>query len=77
MEDPFATVEIRNPNGHDALFTVKVSFKDKYGYTLLDTGNQVSVPAKDKTTYRVPVASSGRVDVIDQCEVDPRAAAVR
>ncbi len=77
LEDPYATVEIRNPNGRDALFTVKVNFKDKHGYPLLDTGDQVSVPAKDKTTYRVAVASSGRVGMIDSCEVDPRAAAVR
>ncbi|WP_225889272.1 hypothetical protein [Streptomyces resistomycificus] len=76
-EDPYATVEIRNPNGRDALFTVKVNFKDEHGYPLFDTGDQVSVPAKDKTTYRVAVASSGRVGMIERCEVDPRAAAVR
>ncbi len=75
--DPYATVEIRNPNGRNAILTVKVNFKDKHGYTVFDTGNEVSVPAKDKATYRVPVASSGRVDMIDQCEVDPRATAVR
>ncbi|MFG2357521.1 hypothetical protein [Streptomyces sp. NPDC048521] len=77
MEDPYATVEIRNPNGRDGLFTVKVRFKDKHGYTMMDTGDQVPVPAKDRTTFRVPVAGSGRVDAIDHCEVDPRAAAVR
>lgn len=74
-EDPYATVEIRNPNVRDGLFTVKVAFKDKHGYTLIDTSDQVSVPAKDKTTLRVAVASSGHVDMIDRCEVDPRAAA--
>ncbi|MFF3334139.1 hypothetical protein ACFYWX_32100 [Streptomyces sp. NPDC002888] len=77
MEDPYATVEIRNPNGRDGLFTVRVNFKDKHGYTMIDTSDQVSVPAKDKTTFRVPVASSGRVEMIDECEVDPRAAADR
>ncbi|WP_028804980.1 hypothetical protein [Streptomyces sp. 142MFCol3.1] len=77
MEDPYATVEIKNPNGRDAIFDVKVTFKDQHGYTVIDTGDQVSVPAKDKTTYRVAVAGSGRVDMIDHCEVDPRAAAVR
>ncbi|WP_128092320.1 hypothetical protein [Streptomyces resistomycificus] len=76
-EEPYATIEIRNPNGRDALFTVKVNFKDKHGNPLLDTGDQVSVPAKDKTTYRVAVASAGRVGLIGRCEVDPRAAAVR
>ncbi|MFE6481625.1 hypothetical protein ACFVGN_01590 [Streptomyces sp. NPDC057757] len=77
MEDPYATVEIRNPNGRDGLFNLKVNFRDKYGRAVVDTGNQVWVPAKDRTTYRVPVASSGRLDVIDQCVVNPRAAAVR
>jgi hypothetical protein len=77
MEDPYATVEIRNPNGRDGLFTVKIHFKDKHGYTLIDTSDQVSVPAKDKTTFRVAVASTGRVDMIDHCEVDQKAAADR
>ncbi|MGY6025433.1 hypothetical protein [Streptomyces spinosirectus] len=76
-EDPYATVEIRNPNRRDGLFTVKVAFKDKHGYTMIDTSDQVSVPAQDKTTFRVAVASSGRVDMIAHCEVDPRAAADR
>ncbi|MGW4026760.1 hypothetical protein [Streptomyces sp. NPDC005009] len=75
MEDPYATVEIRNPNGRDAVLNVKVSFADKHGYTLLDTGNQISVPAKDKTTYRVP-AKMRYTDKIAQCEVDPVATAV-
>jgi hypothetical protein len=77
MEDPYATVEIRNPNGRDGLFTVKVAFKDKHGYTVIDTSDQVSVPAKDKTTFRVAVASSGRVDMIDHCHIDPTATADR
>ncbi|MFD7769199.1 hypothetical protein [Streptomyces sp. NPDC059787] len=75
MEDPYATVEIRNPNGRDAVLNVKVSFADKHGYTFLDTGNQILVPAKDKTTYRVP-AKMRYTDRIAQCEVDPVATAV-
>lgn len=77
MDDPYATVEVRNPNGREGLFTVRVSFKDEHGFTLIDTGDQVSVPAKDKATLRVPVAGSGRVDEIDHCEVNPRASADR
>ncbi|MFI2511651.1 hypothetical protein [Streptomyces sp. NPDC018972] len=75
MEDPYATVEIRNPNGRDAVLNMKVSFADKHGYTLLDTGSQISVPAKGKTTYRVP-AKMRYTDKIAQCEVDPVATAV-
>lgn len=76
-DDPYATVEIRNPNGRDAVFTVKIDFKDKRGSTMIDTGNQVSVPAKDTTTYRVAMASTGRLEEIARCEVNPRATADR
>ncbi|GAA4803285.1 hypothetical protein GCM10023220_35620 [Streptomyces ziwulingensis] len=73
MDDPYATVEVRNPNGREGLFTVRISFKDRTGFTLIDTVDQVSAPAKDTATYRVPVASTGRVDEIDHCVVEPRA----
>ncbi|MEV5784969.1 MULTISPECIES: hypothetical protein [Streptomyces] len=76
-EDPYATVEVRNPNGRDSVLTVKIAFKDARGFTMIDTSDQVSVPAKDKATVRVPVASAGHVDEIDHCEVDRRAVAVR
>ncbi|MFC5219813.1 hypothetical protein [Streptomyces coerulescens] len=76
-DDPYATVEVRNPNGRDGLFTVRISFKDAHGFTMIDTGDQVSVPAKGTATYRVAVASTGRVDQIDRCEVNPRATADR
>ncbi|MFF5477056.1 hypothetical protein ACFY5C_06900 [Streptomyces sp. NPDC012935] len=74
-DDPYATVEIRNPNGRAGIFTVRINFKDEHGFTLLETGNQVPVPAKGTTTHRVAVAGAGRVDEIDRCEVDPRATA--
>lgn len=75
VDDPYATVEVRNPNGREALFTVKVSFLDEHGSYLVHSSDQVSVPATDKATVRVPVAGSGRVDEIDHCEVEPRATA--
>ncbi|MFD0319325.1 hypothetical protein [Streptomyces flavalbus] len=75
MQDPYATVEIRNPNGRDAVLNLKVSFADNHGYTLLDTRHQVPVPAKDRTTYRVPITSSPHADKIVQCKVDPIATA--
>ncbi|MFI7396283.1 hypothetical protein [Streptomyces tendae] len=75
LEDPYGTVEISNPNGRDAVLNVKVSFADRNGAVLIDTGTQVSVPAKGKTTYRVP-ATSRYTDKIAQCKVDPVATAV-
>jgi hypothetical protein len=74
-EDPYATVEVRNPNGRDTVLDLKVSFADQYGFTLLDTGQQLLVPAKGTTTYRVPIAGSKYADKIVQCKVDPVAAA--
>ncbi|MFE1921113.1 hypothetical protein ACFW91_00910 [Streptomyces asoensis] len=56
---------------------MKINVKDKNGATMIDTGNQVSVSAKDATTYRVAMASTGRLDEIARCEVDPRATADR
>ncbi|MET8134464.1 MULTISPECIES: hypothetical protein [unclassified Streptomyces] len=77
QEDPYTTVEVRNPNGREVLFTVKVAFKDRTGFTMTDSGSQVSVPAKGKATVRLGAASAGAVDRLDHCEVDPRARAVR
>ncbi|MEU1080156.1 hypothetical protein ABZ368_07900 [Streptomyces sp. NPDC005908] len=76
MEDPYATVEIRNPNAREALLEVKTHFVDANGSPLLDTSNQVDVPAKDKVTYRVP-AKFQYTDRIAHCEVEPVVRAVR
>ncbi|MFD6919416.1 hypothetical protein ACFV99_04245 [Streptomyces sp. NPDC059944] len=71
--DPYTKVEVRNPNGREALFTVKVGYKDETGFTLADTTGQVSVPAKGRATLRVAAAGTGVLDRIDHCQVDPRA----
>ncbi|MFF5403877.1 hypothetical protein ACFY8K_03600 [Streptomyces misionensis] len=75
--DPYATVEVRNPNGREGVFMVKMSFKDARGFAIADTGNEVSVPAKGRTTLRVSAVSTGRVEEIAHCEVDPKAVADR
>ncbi|WP_405860698.1 hypothetical protein OG407_22810 [Streptomyces sp. NBC_01515] len=77
VADPYTTVEVRNPNGREALFTVKVAYKDRTGFTLADAGSQVSVPANGKATLRMAAASTGALDRLDHCEVDPRATADR
>lgn len=75
MEDPYATVEIGNPNAREAVLEVKGHFVDAYGSPLLDTVNQVGVPAKDKVTYRVS-AKIPYIERIARCEVKPVARAV-
>ncbi|WP_237544866.1 MULTISPECIES: hypothetical protein [unclassified Streptomyces] len=73
--DPYAVVEVRNPNGRAAVFFVKMAFKNGRGLVVISAGDQVSVPAKGRTTYRVSTISSGRVEEIAHCEVDPIAVA--
>lgn len=73
--DPYAVVEVRNPNGRAAVFFVKMTFKNGRGLVVISAGDQVSVPAKGRTTYRVSTISSGRVEEIAHCEVDPIAVA--
>ncbi|MEV7503120.1 hypothetical protein [Streptomyces sp. NPDC093018] len=75
MADPYAVVEVRNPNGRDAVFFVKMTFKNGRGLVVMTAGDQVSVPAKGRTTYRVSAISSGLIEEIAHCEVDPIAVA--
>ncbi|MFJ2159301.1 hypothetical protein [Streptomyces sp. NPDC087856] len=77
LDDPYSTVEVRNPNEREALFTVKVAYKNNNGSTLADTTSQVSVPANGRATLRMAAASTGILDRLDHCEVDPRATADR
>ncbi|MFF6985245.1 hypothetical protein [Streptomyces sp. NPDC010273] len=77
LDDPYSTVEVRNPNGREALFTVKVAYKGGNGSTLADTTSQVSVPANGRATLRMAAAGTGALDRLDHCEVDPRATADR
>ncbi|MFJ8054866.1 hypothetical protein [Streptomyces sp. NPDC096142] len=72
-DDPYTTVEVRNPNGREALFTVKVAYKSSAGATLADATSQVSVPANGRATLRMAAAGTGALDRLDHCEVEPRA----
>jgi len=76
-DDPYATVEVRNPNEREGTFAVKIIYKNAHGFAMSETYNQVSVPAKSSERVRVAVASMGPVDEIDRCEVNPRADAVQ
>ncbi|WP_406125339.1 hypothetical protein [Streptomyces sp. NBC_00989] len=76
VADPYTTVEVRNPNGREALFTVKVAYKDRTGFTMADASSQVSVPANGKATLRMAAASTGALDRLDHCEVDRLATAL-
>ncbi|WP_051720570.1 hypothetical protein [Streptomyces sp. NRRL F-2799] len=72
-DDPYTTVEVRNPNARDGIFTVRVSFKDESGFEMADTTDQVSVPANGTATHRVFGGRAGDVSRIEHCEVQRRA----
>ncbi|MGD1216832.1 hypothetical protein AB9Q10_00195 [Streptomyces krungchingensis] len=76
-DDPYTTVEVRNPNGRQGLFGVKIGYKDAHGSTMSESYDEVMVSAKSKAKVRVAAASAGPVEAIDRCEVSPRATAVR
>jgi hypothetical protein len=72
-EFPYATIEVSNPNGRKATFSISVTFKDAQDITVVDHYPDVTVPAKDKATVNVTVGGSGLVESVDHCEVDRRA----
>ncbi|GHF30565.1 hypothetical protein [Streptomyces griseoluteus] len=72
-DDPYTTVEVRNPNARDAVFTVKVGFRDGTGFKMAETTDQVSVPAKGTATRRVFGCRAGDVSRISHCDVQRRA----
>ncbi|WP_189717711.1 hypothetical protein [Streptomyces phaeofaciens] len=76
-DDPYTTVVVRNPNEREGTFGVKINYKDAHGFTMSETYQQVLVAAKGKARIRSAAASSGPLDKIDRCEVNPRATAVQ
>ncbi|MBB6415384.1 hypothetical protein [Streptomyces sp. AK010] len=70
---PYATVEVSNPNGRKAGFSVSVTFEDAQGITVVSRYGDVTVPANGRATVDVRVGGSGLVDSVDHCEVDRQA----
>jgi hypothetical protein len=71
---PYATVEVRNPNGRKAAFSVSVTFEDAQGITVVDRYGDVTVPANGTATVGVRVGGgAGLVESVDHCEVDGQA----
>ncbi|GHE38831.1 hypothetical protein [Streptomyces capitiformicae] len=72
-KEPYATVEVTNPNAVDAEFWVEVSFLDKNGVLLEDGSWKVDVAAGDKSTARIEMAEETLAEATDHCEVEPEA----
>ncbi|MEU4085960.1 hypothetical protein [Streptomyces aureus] len=75
-DDPYTTAVVRNPNGREGTFGLKIHYKDAHGFTMSETYEQVLVAAKGSERVRVAAASLGPIDEISRCEVSPRATAV-
>ncbi|MEU9570034.1 hypothetical protein AB0D62_09110 [Streptomyces massasporeus] len=69
----YATVEVSNPNGRTADFSVSVTFEDAQGLTVVSRYGDVTVPANGRATVDVRVGGSGLVDSVDHCQVDRQA----
>ncbi len=70
---PYATVEVGNPNGRKAAFSVSVTFEDAQDLTVVTRYADVTVPARGTATVDVRVGGTGLVDSVDHCVVDRQA----
>ncbi|MFJ9179132.1 hypothetical protein [Streptomyces sp. NPDC102360] len=69
----YATVEVTNPKSRRARFDVRAEFLDASGATVTSVGHEVEVPAKGRTTARVPVGSADLAAKVDHCDITPDA----
>ncbi|MFD8502742.1 hypothetical protein ACWDR2_01250 [Streptomyces sp. NPDC003631] len=67
---PYATVEVRNPNGRAGRFRVQVVFQDGRDTEVAREFGDVRVPAEGRATVEVALGP-GLVDAVDHCRADP------
>ncbi|MYR45134.1 hypothetical protein [Streptomyces sp. SID5910] len=70
-DDPYATVEITNPNDREYTFAVTVFFKDGGDVSLDDAREEATVPAGSATRVRLAFDAPGMT--ADHCELDDAA----
>ena len=70
---PYATVEVSNPNGRKATFTVDVLFMADADSAIDSDYLHVTVPAKGKKTVKAPFSEVDHFDLLDHCEVSKTA----
>ncbi|MBQ1094451.1 hypothetical protein [Streptomyces sp. B93] len=76
-EQPYATVEVTNPNTTDGVFTVSLTFEDATGTGIIAQHQAVDVPALDTATVRIDLGSAEpEAADVDHCEADELAPAV-
>ncbi|CAL9498497.1 hypothetical protein SUDANB6_03396 [Streptomyces sp. enrichment culture] len=73
--EPYAVVEVTNPNAHGGTFRVRVDFTDDGTHRTLDSAyRDVTLSAAETRTVEVPF--DGSPAALDHCEVAPEAAPV-
>ncbi|MGW2518864.1 hypothetical protein ACWC09_17995 [Streptomyces sp. NPDC001617] len=74
VKQPYATVEVSNPNDTAGTFEVTVTFKDAKGGVVASQVDKVDVPASGTVTVHEQVGG-GSVARVDHCEVEDLAPA--
>ncbi|MFE9494628.1 hypothetical protein [Streptomyces collinus] len=74
--DPYAKVQVTNPNATRATFAVTVYLKDRSGRSIDFDDLDVTVPAHAGRTARIPVDKADLAR-LDHCEPQPNAPAAR
>ncbi|WP_461084392.1 hypothetical protein [Streptomyces deserti] len=73
VKEPYATVEVTNPNAVETAFWVAVSFRDGQDATIKDETWRIDVPADDKLTVDIEMSRKSKASSVDHCEVEPKA----
>ncbi|MEU3255046.1 hypothetical protein [Streptomyces sp. NPDC006997] len=75
-DQPYATVEVTNPNAAEGTFTVTVDFEDATYAVIAAPQQEIDVPAHETVTMRVDLGSAeSQVADIDHCEAEELAPA--
>ncbi|MYU20401.1 hypothetical protein [Streptomyces sp. SID8352] len=71
-EDPYATVEVTNPNGGEQTFTVTVLFRNAGDTTIQEVSGEATVPAGEVATVRLEfdAATATPGEKPDHCEIE-------
>jgi hypothetical protein len=71
VKDPYATIEVTNPNAAESGFDVHIVFEDADDMTVNGTIKEVTVPANGTKTFRIPVDNAEEsAPEVDHCDLD-------
>ncbi|MFE6826999.1 hypothetical protein [Streptomyces sp. NPDC057690] len=73
--EPYATVEVTNPNATGGYFTVTVDFLDAGSRRVEQRSTDEYVGGNDSTTVQVDLSAPGVAAKVDHCEAEPYASA--